>query len=283
MSHPCVSLGLWSGAWLVGQASADDLLTALRHVGAENLVVSEDTGVAELLGLAPGEPGGTADLMRLLRRTLAPPTGDVPTDHGGPRVRVVLPEPGDVRGLPAGTEIADEAMRTGGALLILASDGNVLGLTCDDTDAGEPDADDPTAGAAGAGTALWRVYALDAEPRRPEHLATGEAEYLMRESVREASALIARTAGDAGWSGDPRAEIADLLADASEWPWPEGIPPRVAGVLGTADHVEAIIAVAASHRPDLVGMLHPLRARIRVARESAVETALAGWLRPDVG
>ncbi|MDQ2625566.1 MAG: hypothetical protein M3Y90_00990, partial [Actinomycetota bacterium] len=98
---PSVSLSVWANAWLAGQAAPDDLLDALSAWAPVQSVAAYDAISIGEAGWAwsGGHDGGSASLLQLVRGAAAPAAGPA----AGPAIQPVLPVPGDVRGLPAGT------------------------------------------------------------------------------------------------------------------------------------------------------------------------------------
>ena len=121
---PSVSLSLWANAWLAGKAAPDDVLDALSLWAPKQSVTAYDA-------VAPGHTGlpwpdvhdaGTVSLLQTLRTAVGRPATSS-ADPGGPRrlrgtINVVLPVPGDVRGLAAGTQFERDALAAGEAVII---------------------------------------------------------------------------------------------------------------------------------------------------------------------
>ena len=86
------TLALWAAAWQ-GGASADDVLSAIDDSGHRAGVRAATAEIADATGLpGPGWPSaGSAALLPVLR-------------EGGP-AELLLPYPGDLRGLPLGGEL----------------------------------------------------------------------------------------------------------------------------------------------------------------------------------
>src|SRR5947207_9182017 len=107
VSSPSATFVVWSSAWLSGFAAADDVLDALQDWAELHEVVAANAAVSSTLDIpARGEPAGQlAALLATLRRAGA---------GGG---RLVLPVPGDVRGLGQTMEFAAEALHAGEAVV----------------------------------------------------------------------------------------------------------------------------------------------------------------------
>lgn len=291
---PSVSLSVWANAWLAGAAAPDDVLDALSRWAPRHFVNTYDSATADRTGLAwPDlEDAASVSLLAVLRTTARPAPGAAP-------MTVVLPVPGDVRGLPAGTQFQHDAITAGEAIVVTDADrpDTVVGLVPefefegDDhpveyTDPGHADAGD-----LGDVSALaWTVYSVPAPvPAPPTDL--GEAEYALRSAVREAAEALGtlqlQAAGSAGVD-DPRAMVEQILAAGHAHPAPDHAPARALRVLEHAAHVDAIITVSAGLLPiglqsasqvQLAGdALRPLAAVVRSARLAAVNAILhSAW------
>ncbi|WP_216899279.1 hypothetical protein [Nocardia alni] len=278
MCSPSATLTLWAGAWLTGRSAPDDVLDALRAWAPRQLVAAGDPVTGGHTGLPwPGgeslDSGGAGImlLLKLIRETSAagrngPDRADARTADAS-RLRLVLPVPGDVRGLPAGTEFSATAME--------AEEGILVG----------------TPGVDGVGlvpqwvtqdTLQWTVYHIPIPSVSDADMPLGEAEYAMRQAVRDAADALMRlhTTGVNSGNGDPREQIEDELAEYSRHEYPDSIPLRARRILDTADHVAAILTVAqhepassptsASAMAEHETLLRPLWDAIRAARLAAV-------------
>ena len=110
---PSVSLSVWANAWLAGVAAPDDVLDALSQWAPSHSVTAYDAVAAGCTGLPWPDitHSGTMSLLQTLRTATGIPVG-------APAISVVLPVPGDVRGLPAGTQFQRDAVTAGEAILI---------------------------------------------------------------------------------------------------------------------------------------------------------------------
>src|SRR5262249_6673209 len=249
---PSVSLSMWANAWLAGKAAPDDVLDALSLWAPMQSVAAYDAVAASHTGLPwPDVHGaGTVSLLQTLRAAVGRPT--MP-GLGSPcrwrgTINVVLPVPGDVRGLSAGTQFQRDALAAGEAVIITNPDdpataiGLVPEFSYSDRE-GEPD-DDPAAPELGA--LSWMVYSL---PRAPvfDHHELGDAEYVLRSAVRSAAdTLSAMGLGSAASDvDDPRGLVEQLLESSRQHRVPDHAPTRALRVLENAAHVDAIIAVSA--------------------------------------
>lgn len=263
VSSASLSLTLWAGVWLSGDAAPDEVIDALHAWAPLHLVFAHDDAAASAAGLpGTGPATGAAALLTAVRRA-------DPADTAG--LRLVLPAPGDVGGLPAGTAFAAAALAAGEGVLAGAPGTPGIGLV--------PAVEGPD-------VLRWTVFAVPALPDAPAHPGLGEAEFAMREAVRDAAATLTGipTVGTDGRRTDPRAEIAEAIAEQARHRYPESLPDRAVRILDSADQVSAILTVAARGAGLQAGSvsaatgreeaLRPLLAAVRAARLGAVAAAL---------
>ncbi|QFZ21816.1 hypothetical protein [Saccharothrix syringae] len=254
MSTASATLVVWTSAWLHGAAAADDVLDALGAWADAHEVVADDDGTATALDLpGPDEvPVGPALLLASLRRAAAT------------TARLVLPVPGDLRGLGGQGPLGKCALRVGqAAVLPEVGVGLVPRLVAD-------------------GVLRWTVFDLPSASGF-EHVPIGEAEHGLGAAMREAAAALV-TLDVARHRPNVRAEIAALAAEHQKLAWPPGTPPRALRVLQRAAEVAAILAVAASDAPGGAvsasatrardEALRPLGEAVRRARLAAVDEAV---------
>lgn len=114
---PSVSLSLWANAWLAGKAAPDDVLDALSVWAPKQSVTAYDAVAAGHTGLPWPDvhDAGTVTLLQTLRAAIGVPVGS-----GLMRgtINVVLPVPGDVRGLAPGTQFEQDALAAGEAVIV---------------------------------------------------------------------------------------------------------------------------------------------------------------------
>ncbi len=267
-----ITLALWTAAWQAG-CSADQLLGALGRIGVRAGVRAASAAAAAVSGApGPGERSGT--LVDLL----------VPLRGGGP-ARLLLPVPGDLRGLPVAGEVTAWALDAGAAVVLPQSalalvpvEGQWRIFACDPPGKavhpalGAAEAVHPALGAAEAvHPALGAAEAV--------HPALGAAEAVARidEAVTDAARALA-AAEVARPQPDPRGALDRAIA-ARAVEVPPGMPAAAASLLAKATRVAALLHVA---RPDrtaavtgrefrLVGdALAPLESAVREARRTAV-------------
>jgi hypothetical protein len=260
---PSVSLSLWANAWLAGKAAPDDVLDALSLWAPKQSVTAYDAVAAGHTGLPWPDvhDAGTVSLLQTLRAAVGRPTTSAPT--GVPRrlrgtINVVLPVPGDVRGLAAGTQFECDALAAGEAVIITNPDelATAVGLVpefCYGDLEGTVNALDNEPAFPELCALSWTVYSLPDAPVFDHH-ELGDAEYALRSAVRSAAdALGAIGLGSAVADiDDPRGLVEQLLESTRQHRIPDHAPSRALRVLANAAHVDAIIAVSAglSRLPD---------------------------------
>jgi hypothetical protein len=254
---PSVSLSLWANAWLAGKAAPDDVLDALSLWAPKQSVTAYDAVAAGHTGLPWPDvhDAGTVSLLQTLRAAVGRPA--VPASPGMPcrlrgTINVVLPVPGDVRGLAPGTQFQRDALAAGEAVIISNPDdpATAVGLVPEFSYAGDETDDEPDAPELCA--LSWMVYSLPGIPVLDHH-ELGDAEYALRSAVRSAADALG-TIGleSASDVEDPRGLVEQLLESTRQHRVPDHAPTRAVRVLENAAHVDAIIAVSAglSRLPD---------------------------------
>jgi hypothetical protein len=179
--------------------------------------------------------------------------------------RVVLPAPGDLRGMPSTGEFSRAAMEAAHGVLL--------------PDIGYGLVPAPIA----EGLLRWTVYSV-LEPVPPdEHLPLGENEHALREQVRQSASTLT-SLGVARHRPGVRQEIENTLRARPHSLWPDGMPAHALRVLQQADEVEAILAAASVDDPGgaltasaaraRTDALRPLATAVRLARRAAVAEAV---------
>ncbi|MGW4120239.1 hypothetical protein [Nocardia sp. NPDC004711] len=266
MSSPSASLTVWAGAWLAGRSAPDDVLDALRAWAPQQTVAAGDPVTGGRTGLpwaSDDEPAAVAGagimvLLKVIREAIDGPEA---------QLRLVLPIPGDVRGLPAGTEFATAATEAEEGILIGTAGSSGTGLVPVWTD------DDAL---------QWRVYSAPIPFALAPEIPLGEAEYTMREAVRDAADALQQLQTTRIGSGGvgPRELVEAELAGHTRHKYPDSMPLRARRILDTADQVAAILTVAerepasaptsATAVAAQEALLRPLWNAIRAARLAAV-------------
>lgn len=287
MFCPSVSLSVWANAWLAGQAAPDDVLDALMAWAPTHSVMAYDAIAAGRTGL-PWPDVDAAGPMSLLQtvRSAAGRRSDAGLPQR-PAIGVVLPVPGDVRGLTPGTQFARDALAAGEAVVVSGPDGDAVGMVpvfeCygEDgrADMGEDSVDDCLLS--------WSVYSVTDRPPS-DSIDLGEAEYALRSAVRTAAEALGRLELSGGGAASPRVLVEEVLAANGHHRMPEHTPPRAVRVLSTAAHVDAIITVSAGLPPAGTqsaseariadDAIRPLVSVVRAARAAAVSAILqSAW------
>jgi hypothetical protein len=275
---PSVSLSVWANAWLAGAAAPDDVLDALSQWAPRHSVTAYDSVAAGRTGL-PWPDLNDAGAVSLLQtmRTAAGRVGPEPS------IGVVLPVPGDVRGLPAGTQFQRDAVTAGEAIVVgegTAAVGLVPEFEYDDLDDESEFEPEPTA-------LSWTVYSVHAAPPS-DYLDLGEAEYALRAAVRSAADALGAIRAAGADVADPRGLVEQVLEAARGHRVPDHAPSRAVRVLENAAHIDAIITVGSELIP--IGLqtssevqiasdaLRPLGGVVRSARMAAVNAILnSAW------
>ncbi|MDN5857314.1 MAG: hypothetical protein L0H84_01705 [Pseudonocardia sp.] len=261
MPCPSATLTVWASAWLAGAAAPDDALDALAPWAQLHVIhaVDDVTAAATALPTPEARPSTLTFLLAAIRRCAPRSTA-----------RLVLPAPGDVRGLPGPGAFSREATAAGEGMLFPEVSLPVGGIGIVPT----PVAD---------GILRWTVYPVPEPGPVPEYVAAAHAERDLRDQVRRSASMLT-SLGVARHRPGVREEIAAALRARPESRWPNGMPGRALRVLQQADEVEAILAAALLDDPggalsaSAAGArrdaLRPLDAAVRMARRAAVAEAV---------
>lgn len=284
---PSVSLAVWANAWLAGLAAPDDLLDALSLWAPKHSVAAYDSHAADRTGLPwPDLTNyGGVSLLQTLRSAAG-------AQRSAPAVGLVLPVPGDVRGLAPGTQFHQDALEAAEAIVITSERGDVVGMVPDfeyeevpiNLDGPDTDGDEVV-----VSELSWTVYSLPSAGVGV-HYDLGEEEYRLRTAVRSAADTLNRLRAMGSDVDDPRSMVEDLMTSVLLHELPGHAPTRAVRVLENAAHVDAIITVSAGLAP--IGLqssseiqiagdaLRPLADVVRSARLAAVEAILhSAWER----
>jgi hypothetical protein len=254
--RPSATFTVWASAWLVGAAAPDDVLDALAPwADAHDVQAADDLAAAATTLPPPGAPVSSLPFLLAALRRAAPRAP----------ARLVLPAPGDVRGLPGPGAFSREATAAGEGVLFAD-----VGLGVVPT----PIAD---------GVVRWTVYRVPEPGPAPEFVALSHAERDLRDQVRR-SASVLTDLGVARHRPGVREEIAASLRARPATLWPAGMPAQVLRVLQQADEVEAILSAASVDEPGGAlsasaatarrDALRPIETAVRVARRAAVAEAV---------
>lgn len=247
-------MAVWSSAWLHGRAASDHVLDALMRWAERHDVVAADDEVAEALKLPVSgtPPASPVQLLAGLRL------------GGAHAAALVLPVPGDVRGLGGGGPVVPAALDAGEAVSF--------------TDIGVA----LVPASPRSGIVRWTAYSRP-KAAAPDHVGIGDAEYVLSEAVRTSAATLAAldVAND---RPDAHNALMAQLKAAPRPEWPEGMPGRSLRVLQRAAEVAAILSLAESDDPggavsarsavQRSQALQPLAAAVRTARCAAVNEAV---------
>ena len=230
----CGPLAAWTSAWLAGQAAFDDVLT---NVGALELVDHS----ADLAFSADRRPSLSAVLIAWrLART---------------RVRVVLPVPGDVRGLPGPSSFRQAALEAGQAVF-----GAGIGVVPEIVSRG-PSSAPPTR--------VWHAFDVDEPP--PDQLSLADAQHDLTEMIRESATALA-AAQLAGWFADVGTGLADARRAGERLNLPASFPPRAVQLIAQAERLAAVLdlitAAAADAEAGSIDQLGPVE-RVEALRPLA--------------
>lgn len=253
-------LAAWGTALLRGEVAP---VAALRAVVGDDEPHQVEVAAGGPAQLPP--PGGLPELFGAL------------TGLGVTGLRVVLPRPGDVLGLPGPPDFNLAALEAGECVLTEPlPDGSTWGLVPEITSFGsqwEP------------GTMVtWRVHGV--LPRRVTDVGSlAEAERELREALREATETLADL--EVGrWRDDAADRIAALRGGGlPTGALPPSAPQRSAAVLATALRIGAIIELATEDDGGAVN-LHQAQARRQALRgldgvtRRAVTAAVNALLEP---
>jgi hypothetical protein len=249
---PSVSLSVWANAWLAGKAAPDDVLDALSLWAPKQSVTAYDAVAAGHTGLPWPDvhDAGTVSLLQTLRAAVGRLTPPVSAATRAPlpgTINVVLPVPGDLRGLAPGTQFERDALAAGEAVIVTNPDDPTaaVGLVPEFSFADLEEAGDDDLGPPELCALAWMVYSLPGAPMFDHH-ELGDAEYALRSAVRSAAdALGTIGLGSASDIDDPRGLVEQLLESARQHRIPDHAPTRALRVLENAAHVDAIITVGA--------------------------------------
>jgi hypothetical protein len=229
------SLAAWTAAWFQGAIGPDEVVDAVTGDDAPHQV----SGLA--LDLVP-----LRDVLAMWRREAT-------------AVRLALPAPGDVRGVPGPADFLAAALEAGEAV-----HGGNLGIVPEVTEY-YPSSAPPSV--------VWHAYVVEAAP--VDHVQLGDVQYELAAAIRETATAL--TAADVSGGA---ADITDALRDARQagehLNVPPNFPPRAIALLAQAERLQAVLDLATEDPEggavDRFGMsardsaLRPLATAVRRAR-----------------
>jgi hypothetical protein len=199
---------VWTTAWLAGRTSYDAALDAIAGSAGHRVVGLPGSDEAVPLGWA----------LTALRGA------------GEERFRLVLPAPGDVRGLPRLPELTGPALEAGQAAV-----GSRLALV---------------PAALGPEAISWTAFALDGAPPQPPPVegslraVSGALDLAVADSARTLAALdLAR------WHPEVPGLLAGLAKDTKAPGLPPDSDPLALSVLGRAQRLAAVLELALTDAP----------------------------------
>lgn len=255
-------LAMWATAAVRGYAPFDDALDAVCDGQAQLVVGLPATGSAAAPS-ASDHPPGFATPAVPTSSDLAAPTrlATVLIDWRRARVdvRVVLPVPGDVRGVPTAPDFLAAALTAGQGVY-----GGGIGLVPTTTVAG-PSSAPPTV--------RWQAYAVDEPGADP--LQINETEHELAQAMRETTTLL-REAQLGGVRGVDPARLDRLRRVGEDFQFAPGFVGRAAALVTQAERLDAMLDLAGADSIggaiDRTGIsvradaLHGLRRTVRRAR-----------------
>jgi hypothetical protein len=254
--RPSATFTVWCSAWLAGAAAPDDVLDALAPWADAHDVQAADPATAATTALPePGSPVSSLTFLLAALRRAAPRSP----------ARLVLPAPGDVRGLPGPGIFSREATAAGEGVLFVDPGLGIVPTQIAD------------------GVLRWTVYPVPEPGPVPEFVALSQAERDLRDQVRQSTSVLT-SLGVARHRPGVREEIAAALRSRPASLWPAGMPGQALRVLQQADEVDAILTAASVDEPGGAlsasaatarrDALRPIETAVRVARRAAVAEAV---------
>jgi len=204
----------WVRAWRAGLVPYDDVVEEI--VGDEEHLVADAPGTWTDVPLGRG----LATLSKL---------------HPD-QIRLVLPAPGDPRGLPGPGPFTGAALVAGEGVLA-----GELGLI--------PEVRTHTSGSGDTfETVLWRYYPLPAVPRAIDLLSAAEAEAELNETLADATQTLARL-DIAQWRPELAGALAALRKPDNATDLPPGYCPRARRLYARANVLDRVLALAEHTAP----------------------------------
>lgn len=215
----------WVRAWRAGLVPYDEIAQEIAD-GEEHLVVTDFpdllTGVADVTDTWTGVS---------LRAALAALSRLHPDE-----IRLVLPAPGDPRGLPGPGPFSDAALVVGEGVLA-----GPLGVV--------PELRTHTSGSGDTfSTVLWRMYAVDQSAVRCAEPTAAEAESELATVLTESTDRLARL-DIAQWRPELSGALAALRRPDNGTDLPPGFDPRARRLYARASVLDQVLALAEHTAP----------------------------------
>ncbi|HEV7192458.1 MAG TPA: hypothetical protein VGN35_04560 [Jatrophihabitantaceae bacterium] len=204
MDRPrCGPLAAWATSWLAGGGPADDVIEAVTGSDAAHVIVGIES-----------DPVPLSEILIRWRR-------------GGGPVRLVLPAPGDLRGVPGPQPFRAAATDAGEAVF-----GAGIGLVPSITDFAPSSA--PT-------SVTWAAHAVTPAP--PDHLDVADTQYELTTAIRQCADEL--TAADvSGSRDDVLAALSGARRAGEQVNLPPGFPARAVALVAQAERMQAILDLA---------------------------------------
>ncbi|HIW96571.1 MAG TPA: hypothetical protein H9867_08860 [Candidatus Corynebacterium gallistercoris] len=263
---PVQNTAVWLGWWAMDAVSTDDCVSALVAAqGRAHRVVFY--GDATTGSPAPTPASGIGEVLRFVRRV----TSAAPVSlEDRPLVNLCLAGPGDVPGLPAGSQAAELVQSSGAGILLADADPLTTHVLVPRV---HPE-----------GFVEWHQATATGAVVPLAVYGPGEADRMLRDAMDQAThAITASGYVPRGRSQVDRASLAvGALSDAFGLPGlPPGVPRRAEGLMVRADTVAAIVEVTRSSQvgAGVDPQVLPLLRAIRHARMTAVDYCMRELLR----
>jgi hypothetical protein len=198
-------LAAWATAWLAGTSSSDEVLSAVALDGGAQHVHGLDGSDAAV-------PLSRALIEWRLRRNV---------------VRLILPVPGDVRGVPGPAAFRTAALEAGQAAY-----GGGLGLVPHVPEHHLSSAPPPV---------RWQAYQVAAAPE--DLLSVADAQHDLAEAIRDCAGALA-DATTARWTDETAHGLALARRAGESVNLPPGYPPRAVQLIAQAQRLQAVVALA---------------------------------------
>jgi hypothetical protein len=230
-------LAAWGSAWLQGNASFDAALDAVLCARPSVAGAGFEHGTRHPVSVALTEWKQT----------------------GAERLRLVLPVPGDVRGLSGPADFRSAALANGQAVLGLG-----FGVTCAPAAATPSSAPRPTVWQRGPG--------VSTDPAA-DGFGVADAEYELAEAIRETASLLTRRDAPS-WLTDVAPALSDARRAGERLHLPASHPPRAVRLIAQAERMAAVLElvdsdgtgeITAAGSQERQEMLQPLRRAVRQA------------------